>query len=127
MAKNDDLSDVTLTIGDSAFYFDMDTLNDFIIAEPKNEKTPTQSYITRTYDSKGGLLNSEHHEEYGEDAKEVNAPKYEIIRQFIDTVLNEMSELDDTLGTERALNNASLSFKMSFNTLTKYGIIKEIN
>jgi hypothetical protein len=45
---------------------------------------------------------------------------------FLEMVLTYHDESDDTLGADRALLSTPLSFKISFNTLLKHGIIKEL-
>ena len=49
------------------------------------------------------------------------------MRTMIEVVLDvtDSDEIDDTMGAERGLEKASLSFKIAFNTLYEYGIIKE--
>ena len=44
---------------------------------------------------------------------------------MLDVVLDFEDEIDATLGAERALESTPLSFKLAFNTLYNYGIIKE--
>ena len=58
--------------------------------------------------------------------KEIDAAKFEIIRTMLDVVLDYGDDESDTsLGSERALEKTPLSFKLAFNTLINYGIIKE--
>jgi hypothetical protein len=46
---------------------------------------------------------------------------------MLDVVLDVTEEIDETLGAEMGLEKSSLSFKIAFNTLYEYGIIKENN
>jgi hypothetical protein len=62
-----------------------------------------------------------------ERIREVNAAKYDILRTMLDVVLDVTEEIDETLGAEMGLEKSSLSFKIAFNTLYEYGIIKENN
>ena len=52
--------------------------------------------------------------------------KYETIRTLFEVILTTQDEVDGDLGVERALGKLPLPFKLSFNTLIEYGIIKEI-
>ena len=52
--------------------------------------------------------------------------RYETVRQLIDVILTTLEEIDDELGIDRALDDLSLPFKLSFNTLIANGIINEI-
>ena len=38
---------------------------------------------------------------------------------------DDPDETDSTLGTERILDKTPLSYRIAFNTLLKYGILKE--
>lgn len=57
--------------------------------------------------------------------KEVDITKFEIVRQLIDVVLDNYDENDTSLGADRALEKMPLAFKLAFNSLYEYGIIKE--
>lgn len=56
----------------------------------------------------------------------INAAKYELIRLFLDVLLSSNEEIDEKMGY-RSLDNLSFPFKLSFNTLVEYKIIKEVN
>ena len=60
--------------------------------------------------------------------KEIDGPKYEILRAMIQVMIDfelETEESDTSLGADRALDKKSLSYKIAFNTLYNYGILKE--
>lgn len=58
--------------------------------------------------------------------KEIDMTKYEMVRFMLEIVLGYNEELDDSLGVQRALDGLPISFKIAFNTLIRYGILKEI-
>lgn len=60
-----------------------------------------------------------------EKGKEIDMTRYEMIRMLFEVLLTFNEEFDDELGFERALGDAPLPFKISFNTLVEYGILKE--
>ena len=64
---------------------------------------------------------------FTERIREVNAAKYDLLRTMIEVILDvtDSDEIDDTLGADRGLEKGSLSFKIAFNTLYDYGILKE--
>jgi hypothetical protein len=46
---------------------------------------------------------------------------------LIDVIMDDLDdEPDDSLGTERALNKKTVSYRIAFNTLKQYNILKEI-
>jgi len=56
----------------------------------------------------------------------INAAKYEMLRLFLDVILSTDEEIDEKMGY-KSLDNLSFPFKLSFNTLIEYKIIKEVN
>lgn len=56
----------------------------------------------------------------------INLFKYEVLKMMVDRVLNEIDEVDEEMGVF-ARNTTTVSFRLAFNTLLKYGIIIEEN
>lgn len=56
----------------------------------------------------------------------IDVTKWELINKMIDTVLDELSEEDPTLG-KKNLDKLPISFKLAYNTLLQYNIIKTID
>jgi predicted Rossmann fold flavoprotein len=62
----------------------------------------------------------------GINLKEIDFTKFELLRTMLDVVIDYMGEETDTsLGAERDLESTPLSYKIAFNTLYNYGILKE--
>ena len=59
-------------------------------------------------------------------SKEFDASKYNIITSMIETLLHVEEDADDMLGTDSVLNKQPIAFKLAFNTLEHYKILKEI-
>jgi len=60
-----------------------------------------------------------------EPIQQINVVKFETIKMMLEVVLTEREEIDDNLGVVTS-KNLSLPFKIAFNTLLMYGIIKHI-
>jgi|TARA_R110000796_G_scaffold250399_1_gene379277 hypothetical protein len=58
--------------------------------------------------------------------KQVDSIKYDLVRGMLDIILHEQENPDEKLGTQHALDDYNLSFKIAFNTLLYYDIIKTI-
>lgn len=114
-----------IEFGGIMYYIDIDALEK-VISQPL-EPTKLVETHTKTYlDEKGKIISVEVNESSTERVKEVNAAKYDLIRTMIEVVLDSTEDdMDDTMGAERGLEKASLSFKIAFNTLYEYEIIKE--
>ena len=59
--------------------------------------------------------------------KEIDVSKYETLRLLVDIVMNHNEEIDESLGVERAMRKMPIPFKIAFNTLKYYQILKTIN
>lgn len=57
--------------------------------------------------------------------REIDAIKYDIIKECINIVLDADDQGDSALGAELALEDMQMAYKVAFNTLYNYGILKE--
>ena len=81
------------------YYIDMNTLEEFIhIDKPADFTGETETF---------------------------SVIKFEMMKTFIEVILTEREEIDDNLGTY-STKNLSIPFKIAFNTLLVYNILKEI-
>lgn len=76
-------------------------------------------------DGDGNITSIEEYEASSLRGKEIDAAKFEVIRTMIEVILDYEDESDASLGVERALEKTPLAYKLAFNTLYNYGIIKE--
>lgn len=81
----------------------------------------------KTYlDSEGKIVSAEIYEHTTEKMPEVSAAKYDFVRLLLEIVMDDdPDETDATLGPDRILDKTPLSYRIAFNTLLKYGILKE--
>lgn len=61
--------------------------------------------------------------EYPSGVVTIDVTKWELVNKMIDTILDEMGEEDPTLG-KKNLEKLSVSFKLAYNTLLNYNILK---
>jgi len=95
-------------LGES-YYIDFGELEN-IINIPKTEKKIE-------IDKEDGILD--------EEGQHISIVKYETIKMMLEVVLTEREEMDENLGIHNS-KNLSLPFKIAFNTLLRYGIIKHL-
>ena len=116
-----------LDFGGTTYYIDMDAFDKLLAVDGSISPKKVEDVIeTKTFDADNKLITKEVTTTKTVKNKEINIATYETLRMFLEIVLTYSDETDDTLGADRALLNAPLSFKISFNTLIKNGIIKEI-
>jgi hypothetical protein len=116
-----------LDFGGVTYYIDLEAFDKLLSIDGNlSPKTVIDTVETETFDAEGKLLSTEISKTTISKNKEINIATYETLRMFLEMVLTYHDESDDTLGADRALLSTPLSFKISFNTLLKHGIIKEL-
>lgn len=111
--------------GGILYFIDLDALDKVISMELLESKL-VETHSKTMLDENGKIVSVEINEHSSERVKEISPAKYDIIRTMLDVVLDiTEDEIDDTLGAERGLEKTSLSFKIAFNTLIEYGVLKE--
>lgn len=115
-----------IEFGGVNYYIDIDALDKAIT--PKGVSPTDKISLTEfkeVRDLKGKLVGSETVETTSLRGKEIDGPKYDVIRMMIETMIDYDDESDTSLGADRALEKTPLSYKIAFNTLYNYGILKE--
>lgn len=96
-----------LEVGGKDFVVDFDQLSEMV-------RLPTVQYE----DDNGNMQDDE-------SGPHIDVTKYEMMREMIGTLLQTGEVVDDKLGI-MALNSLPIAFKISYNTLIHYDILKEI-
>jgi hypothetical protein len=106
----------------------LEALNEAIKITGQDPNDIIMEKVVKTYtDEKNEITGSEILETFRERGVDLDSTKYDILRMLIDVIMDDMDdEPDDTLGTERALNKKPLSYRIAFNTLKQYNILKEL-
>lgn len=116
-------------IGGTVFIIDLDSYDGTVTIEDDGISSgKTTEVETRTvYDNVGQPIETTVTSREYDKSKEIDAPRYDIVRMCVEILLSFNEELDDDLGIDRALAKTPISFKIAFNTLIEYGILKEID
>jgi hypothetical protein len=119
--------DFYLEFGGVNYYVDFDALDSLLDIDKKNtKKNVIETETIISYDSENNVIGKTITKRENERNKEINLASYETLRLLMEVIFSYQNEdMDDTLGAQRALDSSTLPFKLSFNTLIKYGIIKE--
>lgn len=116
-----------LEFGDLTYYFDLDAIEKAItIVQANGDDTVTDSEQKTTFHEGDDPVMIEVFEKTYKQGKEINATKYDLLKTFIEYIIDSEEGADTTLGAERALRDTSLGYKIVFNTLLKENIIKEL-
>jgi len=96
-----------LDIGGKLYFIDLTSIYDAI-------KVPNNNIFR---DNKGNIIKSE---------REIDISRWEVIKTMIEIVMALEIEVDDRMGMVGLNNSVSIPFKVAFNTLIMYEILKEI-
>ena len=117
-----------IEFGGAYFYLDLNKLNEIIVLPDSKEGKDIEKTIKTHYDEKNKVISTEVTEISSDKDLRIDSTKYDIIRTMVDVLLSgyDNDVDDDTLGIDRALEKTPLSYKIAFNTLYNYGILKEV-
>tara|TARA_R100000544_G_scaffold37069_1_gene27010 strand:+ start:639 stop:989 length:351 start_codon:yes stop_codon:yes gene_type:complete len=115
-----------LGIGGIDYTIDLEALDMLITTKAENGSKTRETEKKVILDEDDKVITTEKFTKVYNKVREIDMARYEIIRVLFEVVLSTQDDIDDELGVDRALEGLSLPFKLSFNTLLQYGIIKEI-
>ena len=108
------------------YYIDFTALNRFLMSDESfYSGTTIEREINTTFDGNEKVIGSQELISYKDKPREINAVRYEIIRGFIDDIGGGPN--DEIQDPEMGANNLvkmSVRFKIAYNTLYYYGILK---
>lgn len=112
-----------LEFGDSAYYIDLKVVEK--LTELSKIEPAVDVELRETFDDKGERVGFEKITRTTSQLRDIDTVKYDLIKTFIEIIVDEDDLNDDTLGSERAFKQTTLGYKVVFNTLLHNGIIKE--
>lgn len=116
-----------IEFGGNYYYVDLEALDELIASDESLQAKELEDVDTIEYfDADGKLTKTKVVKKKYTKGKEVDGARYDIINFMLQVVLSPMEEMDDTLGAARALSNAPLNYKIAFNTLLEFGVLKMI-
>ena len=108
------------------YYIDFEELDDFLLLDKDGKDKVSTTKIIKNVDAEEKITDRQYVIEEHIKHKEINAVKFELIRNFITDLGDEEDEGDYSLGGNN-LNKTSVRFKIAFNTLWAYNILKKMN
>lgn len=118
-----------LEFGNSIYYIDIEAFDRAItVTTILDGLPPIVDTETKTTINEGGqIVQVEKLEKTYGKIKEIDAVKYDLLKSFVEYLMDYDDITDDTLGLDRAFKKAPLGYKVIFNTLLNQGILKEID
>lgn len=120
------MDEILLEYGGVAYYIDFDGLTELVKYEDDEPKDKTVDTEERVININGGTERVESITKTQPKGREIDISRYETCRTLLEILLSSVEPSDDSLGVERGLKDEPLSFKIAFNTLVKYGVLKEL-
>jgi len=117
-----------LDIFGEIYYIDFDQIDLFLGWDPQLKAGETiDTQVTKILDADGKLITTEIIETKTQKPKEINGVRYDLVRNFIED-LSEVSsdDSDEALGGDKPVNT-TLGFRLAFNTLRAYDILKPLS
>ncbi len=117
-----------LEFGNSVYVIDIEAFDKVITIGSAKDGQPPLGDIEKktTLNADGSIAFVEVIEKSYGKTKEIDAVKYDLLKTFIEYLMDYDDPTDDTLGVDRALAKAPLGYKVIFNTLLHQGILKEM-
>jgi len=107
------------------YFIDFEELDNFLLLDKDEKDKITTTKTTETFNdhgkSSGVVVENKEHIKH----KEINGVKFELVRSFISD-LGDEQEADSMLASN-SLKETSVRFKLAFNTLLIYGILKKMD
>lgn len=115
-----------IEFGGTIYRLDLNRLSDAISLSSRLEKTVVETVVKEYLDENGKITGSEVLKTTRDRELTIDSTKYDMLRMMIEIITDDTEDTDDTLGVDRALEKTSLGYKIAFNTLHNYGILKEV-
>lgn len=123
-----------IDIGGSIFKIDLNAFGNALITDEKVKKKATpesnkhiETETKSNFDFEGKPLGFTVTTREFEKPKEIDGPKYDLLRMCLEIIFSYSEEIDDSMGASKALEGTSIPFKIAFNTLLDYGVLKEMD
>jgi hypothetical protein len=115
-----------IKIGNKIFYIDFNAIRGIVNIDNSGEKHIETESTTIFNESMVAINTTTTTKEYPKQ-DEIDVIKWDLIKVMIDVVINVSNDdTDETLGADKMLKEQPIPFKVAFNTLKFYGIVKEL-
>jgi hypothetical protein len=108
------------------YYIDFLELDKFLTLDKQSEGKIETKTVVETAKPNGDLVSTKTTTQEHIAHKEIDGVKFELVRNFITDIGDDGHEEDSRLG-EHSLEKTSIRFKLAFNTLLAYRLLKKID
>ena len=111
-------------IAGEEYYFDLDAIADFVKLDSEKTKKDLDYLLSKKEEAGQNTIKNEELEQEMLQGPLIDMTKWDLTKAMIETVLSENSIVDEAMGVTKLGEQLSIPFRLSFNTLLKYKIIK---
>ncbi len=108
------------------YYIDLEELDEMLLLDKDAGNKITTKDVVEVANALGDLESTTTTTREHIKHKEIDGIRFEIIRNFISDIGDENYEADPKMG-EASLEKTSIRFKLAFNTLLAYNILKKLD
>ena len=117
-----------IKIGGQHYFINFDAIETVVAGkEDFKEREITETEKKTFTNEEGKVYNIEESSRTYIRDKQYDASKYEILLMMIQVVMQNQDEIDDMMGIEATLAKLPIPFKIAFNTLLYYQVIKKLD
>jgi hypothetical protein len=124
--KEDEIPEL-FEIAGGRYYFDLDQLSHFIRIEKPESVDDILGEVKKEMEDNDSEEDDDESNPMDAYAQIIDVTKWETTKVMIESVLSEQGPVDEAMGYTKLSSQLSIPFKLSFNTLLNYKIIKEQN
>jgi hypothetical protein len=116
-----------IKVGNKSFYIDFKSIETLVAGSP--------DFQAQEMEEKENIKNINHEGEVSSEIntvrtylkdKQYDASKYDILVMMLQVVMSNQEDIDDSLGIERGLSSQPIPFKIAFNTLLYYKVLRSL-
>jgi hypothetical protein len=111
-------------IAGEEYYFDLETIADFVRLDSGNSKNGLDYLLTKKDENEENVVENKELQEEMLQGPLIDMTKWDLTKAMIETILSENGIVDEAMGVTKLGEQLSIPFRLSFNTLVRHKIIK---
>jgi hypothetical protein len=117
-----------IKIGEKSYFIDFDAIEKLVTgSEDFQAGEVTEKELIKNYNEIGAMTSFSEVEKTFHKDRQYDASKYDILVMMLQVVMSNQDEIDEGLGFERGLAKQPIPFKIAFNTLLYYKVLRNLD
>ena len=111
-------------IAGEEYYFDLEAIADFVRLDSGKSKKDLDYLLSKKEENEKPIVDNKELEEEMLQGPLIDMTRWDLTKAMIETILSENGIVDEAMGVTKLGEQLSIPFRLSFNTLVRYKIIK---